>query len=398
MKLRNQLLALVCLLAFIGLGFLYFRAWVVRKPFGVILLVGDGMNTGTLAAARLFEGGAGRRLAVERMPQLALLTNASEDCAVPDLAAATSALATGQLVRNGSVSLSDSGKPLATLVDLARKEGRAVGLVTNGSLTGPGAAAFYAHGAAEDDFARALVDAGLDVALGGGAADFSSPEGPNLIPEILKDGVQIIRSRRELEELGGFRESPLLGLFAERSLASMADDGLDTRVPALPDMVRRAIEFLQYNRNGYLLIVDASLITELAQRNDSEGVLRETIQFDESLAQAVRYAGEESLIVATGRLVTGGMALNGYPLREDHGVALLGTNAAGQPNIVWGTGPNGPRDDIANRPSSDPAAFWTVEALNIAEDVIAVGTGPGSDALKGYRSLTDVFEVLQPHL
>lgn len=398
MKLRNQLLALVCLLAFIGLGFLYFRAWVVRKPFGIILLVGDGMNTGTLAAARLFEGGAAERLAVERMPNLALLANASEDFSVPDLAAATTAVATGWTVRNGNVSVSAEGESLSTLVDRARQEGRAVGIVTNGSLTGPGPAAFYAHGRAGDAFARALVEARLDVAMGGGAANFRPPDGPNLIPDILESGVEIVRSRSELEDLGGFREGPLLGLFADQSLGSGTGDGLDTRVPSLTDMVRRAIEFLQYNRKGYLLIVDASLIAELAQRNDSEGVLRETIRFDESLAQAVRYAGEDSLIIATGRVATGGMTLNGYPMREDHGVTLLGTNAAGQPNIVWGTGPNGPETGSADRPPSDPAAFRTSDALNVAEDVVAVGRGPGSDALHGYLPLSDIFGILEPHL
>ena len=43
MNLRNQLLALFCLVAFIAAGVLFFRTWVVqRKPPGVILFVGDG--------------------------------------------------------------------------------------------------------------------------------------------------------------------------------------------------------------------------------------------------------------------------------------------------------------------------------------------------------------------
>src|SRR5436309_2112276 len=36
MKWRNQLLALFCLLAFAGIGVLYFQHWVIRKPFGII--------------------------------------------------------------------------------------------------------------------------------------------------------------------------------------------------------------------------------------------------------------------------------------------------------------------------------------------------------------------------
>ena len=93
MKLRNQLLALVCLLVFIGLGFLYFRTWVVQKPFAIILFVGDGLTTRTLSAARQFNRGAEHRLELESFPHVALLTNYANDFAVPDAAAATAALA-----------------------------------------------------------------------------------------------------------------------------------------------------------------------------------------------------------------------------------------------------------------------------------------------------------------
>jgi hypothetical protein len=43
MKWRNQLLAFVCLLAFAGVGVIYFQHWVIRKPFGIILFVGEGL-------------------------------------------------------------------------------------------------------------------------------------------------------------------------------------------------------------------------------------------------------------------------------------------------------------------------------------------------------------------
>jgi hypothetical protein len=52
-KWRNQLLALFCLLAFAGLGVVYFQHWVVRKPFGIILFIGEGLDPGRLAPTRL---------------------------------------------------------------------------------------------------------------------------------------------------------------------------------------------------------------------------------------------------------------------------------------------------------------------------------------------------------
>ena len=62
MKWRNQLLALFCLLAFAGVGVLYFQHWVVQKPFGIILFVGEGLSPARLAATRTYAGGADTRL------------------------------------------------------------------------------------------------------------------------------------------------------------------------------------------------------------------------------------------------------------------------------------------------------------------------------------------------
>src|SRR5207245_10221411 len=81
-KWRNQLLALFCLFVFAGLGVLYFQHWVVQKPFGIILFVGEGLAPERLAATRVYVGGADARLALDSMDHLALMTNQSKDFAV----------------------------------------------------------------------------------------------------------------------------------------------------------------------------------------------------------------------------------------------------------------------------------------------------------------------------
>src|SRR6478609_7469144 len=65
MKWRNQILALLCLTIFIALGFLYFRHWVVQKPFGIVLFVGEGLTPERVAATRLYARGANAHLAIE---------------------------------------------------------------------------------------------------------------------------------------------------------------------------------------------------------------------------------------------------------------------------------------------------------------------------------------------
>ena len=61
-KIRNRAIALACLLAFIGLGILFYVNWVVQKPFAIILFLTDNLTTSTLTAARIYQNGADNRL------------------------------------------------------------------------------------------------------------------------------------------------------------------------------------------------------------------------------------------------------------------------------------------------------------------------------------------------
>src|ERR1700758_1930286 len=120
MKWRNQLIALFCLLVFAGLGILYFQHWVVQRPFGIVLFIGEGLTPHHLAATRMFVGGADARLTLDSMPRLALLANASKDFASPDQAAAATALATGTKVKNRTLAVNSDGRAAPTLLELAK--------------------------------------------------------------------------------------------------------------------------------------------------------------------------------------------------------------------------------------------------------------------------------------
>jgi alkaline phosphatase len=404
MKLRNQLLALFCLLLFVALGVVYFRTWVDPKPFGVIVFLSDGLTTRQLAAARLYEGGADHRLTLDGFPHLALVRNAARDYAVPDAASAASAIATGQLGSRQSLSVDTSGKALRTLAELAKREGRSVGIVTNGQLTDPAIAAFYSHFAAPTEpgaIAEQLVRQDtVDIALGGGAATFQAkrPDGSDLVSQLRSSHAAIYSTKAELEAAGAFHDNRIFGLFSPGDLPHADQIESGSQQPSLSDMVRRSIEFLQSNRRGYLLVVDVALVTRAAERNEGERTLIETVAFDHAVATAARYAGDTSLIVAIGKHGVGGLSLNGAPLRADHGVALLGTTPSGYPALTWSTGPNGPSDKPSPRTRTEPAAFAQPTALSTAEDVISVARGTGAEKLRGLIDSPELFEFIRSAL
>jgi alkaline phosphatase len=422
MKWRNQLLALLCLAVFAGLGVLYFQHWVVQKPFGIILIIGEGLVPERIAITRVYIGGADAHLAIDRLPHVALVTNHSKDFAVSDQAAAASALATGVKVNNRSVSVDAAGKPLATLVDLARARGRAIGLVTNGSLTNPTCAAFYSHitNAKDiDQVAQQFVEGGkIDIALGISAAEFlpeakqgQRQDNRDLLLELRQNGFDIVRTRAEMESIPAWRRPKLFGALGDETGGNQggwADE------PSLSDMTRRAIELLQYNQRGYLLIVDAARIRKAAEVNNAEKTLTETAELDRTVAAAQRYAGGRSTIIVCGDTGIGGLHASGFPFRKDSGIALLGLNPTGEPWMTWATGPKGlqsygtakvpEKERVADMASegrkeeSEPAAFYASSALTTVEDVPCYGTGPGTEALQGTIDNTQIFKMLRDEL
>lgn len=408
MKFRNQLIAAACLLAFAGLGALYIRMWVVQKPRQIILFVSDALATRPLTAARLYAGGAEYRLELEKFPHTALLRNASEEFAVPDTAAAATALATGHRTRHRAVAATGKGRSFDTILEKARSEGRAIGLVTNTLLTAPSAAAFYAHTARpeeSDGVALQLFEKEwMKVVLGGGRLDFlpegeggRRKDGRDLVSEWKAKGVEVVRSKAELETAQGGDSGRVVGLFSGGPLAFANQMESGSEQPSLPDMTRRAIDLLKSHRRGYVLIVDAALFTAACEGNQAERALREVMALDEAVSVAVREAGDKALILAVGRHGTGGLTLSGYPLLKQQKGEFFGPDPSGYPYLSWASGPNGPQPGMT-MPRNEPAAVAHPSGLNTAEDMIGVGRGPGSDRLSGFLDNTVVFSILREAL
>ncbi|HEX4667124.1 MAG TPA: alkaline phosphatase [Chthoniobacterales bacterium] len=419
MKWRNQILALLCLLIFIAFGFLYFQHWVVQKPFGIVLFIGEGLTADRVAATRAYAGGATSRLTIESLPAMALLSNYSQDFAVPDEAAAATALATGAKVNNRSLGIGPNDKRLLTIIDLARENGRAIGVVANGRLSDPTIAAFYASG--QGDVLQQLAEKKkVDIALGGGLENFlpeakrgRRTDGRDLVLEMRRNGYEIVRTNAELEAIPQWRRPKLLGLFSQGEMAYANEIAAGSEQPALADMTRRAIQLLQWNASGYLLIVDAGLMRTAARENRGERTLAETLELDRAVAVARSYMGKNSMILVTGNLGIGGLSLNGYPFRRDSGVGLLGINSSGEPALTWATGPNGitmppappttetpppPGEGPVPNSVQEPAAAYAPWARNTLDDVLAAGSGQGTESLHGFLDNTVIFKIIAEQL
>lgn len=405
---RNKILFLTCIFAFIGLGVVIYREWVVQKPFAVILFVSENLSPSQLSAARIFAGGSGFRFQMESLPHAALASATARDYAVADGTAAATAVSTGQKVNRGALGITPEGQALEALFAAARRAGRATGLVSNTPVADPAAAAFFARAGDVRDpsslVLQLMEDGAPDVVLGGGGSLFGPEEqggtrrdGRDLLLEMRQRGFDVVRNKAELESTPTWRAPRLIGIFADGDLAFAEDQSRYPTQPRLADLVRRGIELLQFNRKGYFLVVNAGLAGRAAELGRGETLLREIRELDDAVATAMQFAGDKSLIVVTGLANTGGLRLNAFSFAPDRGIAVLGPSADGIPALTWSTGP---RATTAAGGTSNLEAVATPSAkpLPVAEDALVLARGPGSQTIAGFLDLTDLNAILRKEL
>lgn len=399
---RNKVIFLTCILAFLGVGFALYRQWVDRKPFAVILFVADGLTPSNLAAARLFNGGADFRFGMESMPHMALASPRAKDYAVADAAAAATSIATGQEVNRGSLALSPGGQPLETILQLARREGRATGLVSDTPLTDATAAAFFARASDARDpeaLALQLLEDGMpDVMLGGGGALLTPQQqggarrdGRDLLLEMRQRGFDIARTKAELESTPGWRAPQLFGVFAEGDLAVAEEQAKYPTQPRLANLVQKAIELLQFNARGYLLVVNVGSTGRSLEGRQAETLFRQLREMDEAILVARDYAGENTLLVVAGLGNPGGLRLNAFSFAPDRGIAVLGPSPSGIPAVSWSSGGV---TETATAPGATPAPKVGAQTEPATEDVLLLASGPGSEALAGFLPLSKLHALL----
>lgn len=419
-KWRNQLLALFCLFVFFAFGVIYFRYWVIQKPFGIILFIGEGLDAQILAAARIQASGPDKALQIDALDYAALLKNYSANSTRPDPAAAATALATGVKVPNGHIGQDAEGHALANIIELAHESGRLTGLVTNGSLTAPTSASFYAHATVlvkRGDRARQLIESNnIDLVLGGGSADFTpsaqdggSADDRDLLALARENGYELVKTLSELEEVPRWRRPKLVGLFAEQELP-FADAGRsEADEPSLSDMVRRAIELLQFHRGGYLLVVDVALMRKAARQHSRERQLAEALELDRALSVAVQYVGPTTAVFVCGDVVTPDDNPGNLNATQPATAALSPADPGSQNGSVSEETRPSPAISIAVNPTAEallsPEQFPSIPAApipspspNLPEDVLSFGTGLGADALHGVLDNTAVFEIIRDNL
>lgn len=289
-----------------------------KNPKNVIFMVGDGMGPSFNTAYRYYKNKPGaKKMTPTAFDKYLKGTNRtySNDPKenVTDSAAGGTAFSTGHKTYNGAISVDTNKKPIKSVLEQAKEQGKSTGLVTTAELTDATPAVYAAHIDSrdkKDEIAQQFYNDKIngkhkvDVMLGGGAKYFGK-ENKNLAKKFKKDGYDIVSNKDELNQS---QSKQVLGTFSEKDMPLQIDAPQSN--PLLVDMQNSALNKLSKNNKGFFLMVEGASIDKAAHPNDITGVMSEMSGFETAFDNAINYAKthKDTLVVATADHSTGGLS------------------------------------------------------------------------------------------
>jgi alkaline phosphatase len=355
----------------------------------VILFVGDGMGISTITAARILQGqlagksGEENSLSFEAFANLALSKTYSWDQQTSDSAPTITAIVTGYKTREGMLSVDHTtaryegdakviaAKAKPTILELAARAGRDVGMVSTARLTHATPAGHYAHIAARDwesdqdirrfeqkqklpldtltvkDIALQLLEADpavakqLKLAWGGGRTNFipSSQNDPesgkpgrrldnrDLTQEWIKtrgQGAAYVWNKAQFDAINPATTGPVLGLFEDSHMQFEADRQRDKAgEPSLTEMTAKAIQMLKKNPKGFYLHVEAGRIDHAHHGNNAYRALTDTIELSNAVNIAMELTDPRDTLIIVTADHSHVFTIAGYPHRGNPILGLV---------------------------------------------------------------------------
>lgn len=325
----------------------------------VIFFVGDGMGVSTVTATRIYSVGIDGKLTVDKMPFTALSKTYTSDHITPDSAGTMTAMISGVNTNSGVIGYGPKTErgdfnadgdvnPVTTLLEMAKRRGKRVGVVSTARITHATPAACYAKSNernAEDyialqatpgaaQFNRSLGK-GIDVLMGGGRRHFvpstvtdeegssgRRSDGRDLRKEFQNAGYKYVWNSRGFRGIG-HGDLPVLGLFESSHMEYEYDRPNDVGgEPSLTDMVRKSIDLLSHrNPRGYFLMVESGRIDHAHHAGNAHRALTETDEFDLAIEAAIQMSNlRDTLIVVTADH-SHVFNIAGYPVRQQSELA-----------------------------------------------------------------------------
>jgi alkaline phosphatase/streptomycin-6-phosphatase len=418
------------------------------KPRNVIFLLGDGMGTSEITAARYYQG-VKNSLNVDRLKLTGFDTTYSLKPGagpnyLPDYDSESASTGTqwatgrktidGRLAQGPSTALNVPGTNYKTIADVFRAEGKKTGNVSTAEITdatpgaieanisqracqGPGDMSACASEKKDvgglGSVSEQSIDRKFDVILGGGRNRYAqtitggADAGKTVIQSAQDKGYQYVTDAAGLSAINN-KNKPVLGLFTGGNMslewsgpaaslgkgntpAACTEGVRPSTEPALADMTTKALQLLD-NKKGFFLQVEGASIDKQDHATNACGQIGETVAFDKAIGVAVDYqrSHPDTLIVVTAdhshtsQIVEEDASGSGLPT----GYSTNLTTKDGQTlSLAYGTAGYG---GAGNAPVAAPPSQQHTGSV-----VPVWASGPGALDVLGTNDHTDLFDVFQ---
>jgi alkaline phosphatase len=280
----------------------------VKNPKYIFLMIGDGMGENLRKATDIYlkSSKEGKKALVMESFPVRGLTRTKSLSGVTDSAAAGTALSCGKKTRNGILGLTEDGKVLESVAELAKRKGLKVGIISDAPINHATPAAFYAHVDSRNKYSEIsafIPKSRFDFFSGG---KFLKSKGKKAPDEILKSaGYRIIR---KVEDFNAFAYN-----------IPYAIDEKGKKKITLAKILEKAIKNLD-NPQGFFIMLEGGKIDWSCHNNDIATAIKNVAAFDNAIEVAYKFYMQDpdnTLIVVTADHETGGLKLgNTANLRE----------------------------------------------------------------------------------
>ena len=356
-----------------------------KQPKNVIYLIGDGMGFGAVTSLLL---SMEEETGFEKAPVIGLSETCSANNYVTDSPAGGTALATGTRTCNGFLGVGPDSVQLESLLKKAQKMGKKTGIVVNTTLTEATPGAFYAGVTSRKEsykIAEQFTESGVDVAIGAGLSAFiNRPDSIDMTEVLINKGYDVYLDWKsvlgtESQKFIGIldmgdvhrrnKKSTTTASAAEGQevclaarLAATEENADTTRFSEPTEYLQKActkaLDVLEKEaKNGFFLMIESAIIDGYGHNNDSEGMIEEMQEFDNTLQTLIAYVNEHpnTLLVVTADHETGGtgVAYKSHEVNHPEGLHLnfstKGHTGTVVPVFAYGAGAEKFRGIFQNR-------------------------------------------------
>jgi alkaline phosphatase len=332
---RKRNLSLLVLAALI----LFATAANANQPKYVFFFLGDGMSSTQIQAAEAYlttvNGGKAtvaedllkpeNRLNMSKMPVAGMQTTYDSFALMTDSASAGTAFACGIKTKSSVIGMDgDLSKSYKSIAQLAREQGRKVGIITSVSLDHATPASYYAsvtNRGLMNSIATQMAATGYEFFGGGGLvaplAPARSGDTANDVWNLLAaNGYEVRNTRESIVDLKNNPRDKVVcinpTIDGSKAMPYAIDKPADNL--SLAEMTEVAISNLYSRRGGkgFFIMVEGGKIDWACHANDAMATIGDTLDFDNAVGVALKFLEKyprETLIVVTGDHETGGMSI-----------------------------------------------------------------------------------------